>query len=103
MERDSRHLCQYLTVEPVKDPQGTALGDPADHRRGHLPAFANGQHTIESLGLDDGQHPLLGLAGHDLVGLHTGLAPRHGRHVDVHTHAATRRRLTGGARQSGTS
>ena len=33
---------------------------------------------------DDGQHPFLALAGHDLPRLHARLATRNGGHVDVH-------------------
>ena len=101
MERGGGHLGQNLSIEAVKDSQCTPLGDPTDHRRSHLPASTDDQHSVEALGLDDGQHPLLGLAGHDLVGLHAGLAPRHGRNIDVHAHATTRRRFAGGTRQPG--
>ena len=54
-----------------------------------------------SLGRDDGQHPLLALARHHLERLHARLAAGHGAHVDVHAHAAARRRLAGGAGEPG--
>ena len=50
---------------------------------------------------DDGQHPLLALAGHDLPGLHALLTPGHRGDVDVHADAAPTGRLTGGAGQTG--
>ena len=78
VERGGGHLGQHLAVETVEDAQRTAVGDPANDGGRHLPALADGQHAVQALGLHDGQHPLLGLAGHDLVGLHAGLPSGHG-------------------------
>ena len=68
---------------------GRRVGDPPDDGGPHLPPPRRGRATSSrSLGLDDGQHPLLALGGHHLEGLHARFAPGHGRDVDVHAHAA---------------
>ena len=65
---------------------------PGDAARRPSPAPPSGAQmastSSRSSGLDDGQHPLLALRGHDLERLHARLAPRHGGDVDVHAHAA---------------
>ncbi len=105
-EGAGRYVAEHLAVEPVEDAQPPRLpvagiGDPAHHGRAHLPAAADLLHPGQVLGGDDGQHPLLALGGHDLVGGHARLAPGHGRHVDVHAHAAAGRGLAGGTDQAG--
>ena len=42
-----------------------------------LPLLADREHLVEALGLADAEHPLLGLADHDLERLHVRLAQRH--------------------------
>ncbi len=98
-------IAQHLAVEPVEDAQTARaarrrLGDPAHHRRAHLPPPAHLLDPGQVLGGDDGQHPLLALGGHHLVGRHARLATGHGRDVDVHAHAAPGRGLTGGTHQT---
>ena len=101
VEGGGRHVGQHLAVEAVQDAQRAAVGDPADDCGPDLPPLADGHHPVEAVGLHDGQHPLLGFAGHDLVGLHPRLPSGHGRHVHVHADPAARRRLAGGTRQPG--
>ncbi len=69
------------------------LGDPADHRRAHLPAPADLLDLRQRVGGDDGEHPLLALGGHHLVGRHVRFAQRHRGHVDVHADATPCRGL----------
>ena len=97
VQRRRGDVGQHLAVEPVEDPQRAAGGDGADDGRPHLPPGADREHLVEGGGLDDGQHPLLRLAGHDLERLEARLAPRHLRHVDVHADTAAAGRLGGGA------
>ena len=92
---------QDLAAGPVEDPQPAAGGHRADHRGLHLPAPAHRHHGVEVARLDDGQHPLLGLAGHDLGRHHPGLPEGHGAHVDVHPEPAVGRDLARGAAQTG--
>ena len=66
--RSSRSSTRSRPV-PVTVPMTDAL---ISHSR------ADGEHLVEVAGLDDGEHPLLALAGHDLEGLHALLA-----HVDL--------------------
>ena len=101
VERRRGHIGQHLAVPPVEDPQLPAGGDPAHDVGRHLPAGADGQDLVEVAGLDDGQHPLLGLRGHHLEGRHAGLAAAHRGHVHVHAHAGPGGRLTGGTGQAG--
>ena len=76
-------------------------GDRADHRGPDLPPLADGQHGVEVVGLDDGEHPLLALRRHDLEGLHARLAPRDRADVDVHADAARDGRLARRAAEAG--
>ncbi len=97
---------QHLTVEPVEDTQvpglaGRRVGDPAHHRRTDLPPAADLLDAGQILGPHDGQHPLLALGRHDLVGGHARLAPGDGGDVDVHPHPTPGRRLAGRADQAG--
>jgi len=57
------------------------------------------KYPFQAAGFHYGEHALLGLAGHHLVGLHARLTPRYRRHVDVHPDAATGGRLARGAGQ----
>jgi hypothetical protein len=104
-EGHGRHVAEDGAVEAVEDAQppggaGGCLGDLADHGGADLPLGAHRLDALEVLRRDDGQHALLALGGHHLVVDHPGLAPRHGRHVDVHAHAAAGRRLAGGAHEA---
>ena len=65
-----------------------AGGHRADHRGRASPSGRRWRAPRRGAGLDDGQHALLALAGHDLEGLHARLALGHLGHVDVHAHAA---------------
>ena len=58
-------------------------GDLADRGRVDEPLLAHGDDLVDALGLDDAQHPLLGLRDHDLERLHVGLAQRHLADVEV--------------------
>ena len=101
MQRRRRHVGQDLAVEPVEDAQLAARGDGADHRGDDLPPLADGEDRVEVAGLDDGQHALLALAGHDLERRHARLALGHLGHVDVHPDPAAAGRLAGGAGEPG--
>ena len=71
-------------------------------RRRDLPRGADGEHLVEVVGLDDGQHALLGLAGHDLERLHARL--RGGGRRTTSTSMPTPPldgRLAGGAGEAG--
>ena len=66
-----------------------------------LPALAHGEHALEHLRADDGDHPLLALADHHLPRLHPLLAARHGIQPEVDPalagHLGERGGETGGA------
>ena len=85
----------------LEDAQPARSGDGPDDRGTDLPAVTDGEHLVEILGADDGEHPLLRLARHHLERLHARLAPRHLGDVDVHARAALGRGLARGARESG--
>ena len=87
------HVAEDLATETVDDAQPPRfaverLGDPADHRRPHLPAPADLLDLRQRVRGHDGQHPLLALGGHHLEGGHVRFAARHRGHVDVHADAA---------------
>ena len=111
-ERGRRHVGQHRAVESVEDAQAPdrrpvgpddRLGDRPDPGGPDLPALADLGHPGPRRRGDDGQHPLLALAGHHLPGLHPLGPPGHGGHVDVHPDAAPGRGLAGGAGEPGTT
>ena len=57
--------------------------------------------AAEVAGLDDGEHPLLALARHDLDRAHRLLPARNGSDVDVHAEPCPRSGLAGGAGEPG--
>src|SRR5690606_24687958 len=66
-----------------------------------LPLLADGEEHVEVPRLDDGQHPLLALADHDLEGLHALLADVDLREPQVHPDPALGGGLAGGAGDAG--
>ena len=102
VQRSGGDVGQHLAVEAVEDAQAPAVPvDGADDTGAHLPTPADGEHLVEGLGLDDGQHPFLALARHHLERLHARLPLGHGVEVHVHPHTATAGRLAGGTGQPG--
>ena len=61
VERRRRDVADAPAVEP-STMRSAALGDPPDHRGADLPLVADLEHAVDVLGLDDGEHALLGLA-----------------------------------------
>ena len=100
VEGSRRQLGQHLTVGAVAHPKQTPFSHPSHYRGLHVPAIANGQHIVEPVGRDDGQHPLLRLAGEHFEGLHARLTAGDGGHVHIHAHPAPRCGLAGGAGES---
>src|SRR5207245_6471459 len=68
-----------------------------------LPPLADAEHLVEMFARDDREHTLLRLAGHDLDGLHAGLARRDLRQVHIHSRAALGRGLTRRAGEPGSA
>ncbi len=108
VQRRGGNVGQHLTVPSVEDAQaparattGGAGGHAADHAGPHVPTPADGEHLVEIARLDDRQHALLRLAGHDLERLHARFAPGDGRDVDVHADTSPRRGLARGTGQPG--
>ena len=101
MQGGGRDVGEHLSVEALAHPETTRAVDLPDHGGPHLPPVAQGLDPLKVVGSHDGQHALLGLAGHDLERLHARLSPRNRTHVDIHADSASRRGLTGGARKAG--
>ncbi len=99
VEAGGRDIGQDLAVPTVEDPQAPPGRHPANHRGPHLPLGAARQDRGQVVGRDNGDHPFLALAGHDLEGQHGRFPQGHRGHVDVHPDPAARRRLAGSADQ----
>lgn len=69
----------------------------------HLPLGAQLGDVIPIFGRNDREHAFLAFGRHDLVGRHARFAKRDRRHVDVHAHAAARRRFARGTNQTRTT
>ncbi len=74
-EEAGRDLAHDL-VRP-EGAQQAGVGHLADDCVVQLPAIADGEHVLEHLRADDGDHPLLALGDHHLPRLHPLLAERH--------------------------
>ena len=71
--------------------RGSLLGHLADRGGAGLPLSQSATTSSTRVGLDDGEHPLLGLGDHHLEGLQVGLAQRHPAHVDLDRRPRPRR------------
>src|SRR5215210_4143151 len=80
----------------VDDAQVAVIGDASDDRPDELVAFGEQQDLIDLLGLDDGEHPLLGLGDHDLRRLHPPLAQGHPVGLDLDADPTLRSHLRSG-------
>ncbi len=98
-ERGDGHVADELAV--AQHAHAPAVGDLADRRAVHLPLGAQLEHGVDVGGLDDAQHPLLGLADHDLERLHAGLAQGYPGDVEVDPDAALGGHLGGGGGEAG--
>ena len=75
------------TSSAAHDLDPAIIGDLADDRRRQAPARADLEHRVEPARGDDGAHPLLALADHDLERRHARLAPRDRVEVDADARA----------------
>src|SRR5215211_693077 len=89
----------YFSV--VDDAQVAVVGDAAYDRPDELVAFGEPENLIDLFGLDDGEHPLLGLRDHDFGGLHPALTQGYRVGLDLDADPALRGHLRGGRGDAG--
>ncbi len=87
--------------QPARSAVRRRRGDLADRGGEHAPLVGRLEHRFELLRRDDQQHPLLGLAGEDLVRVHGWLAQRDPLQPDPHAGAGRRGGLGQRAGQPG--
>jgi hypothetical protein len=94
VERLGRHIGEHLAVEgrrrcaTGRTPSPGSVTVPTTVARTSQRSQRRSTSGEVGSGVDDGEHPLLGLRGHHLEGLHALLAARARRDVDVHAHPA---------------
>src|SRR5581483_9632338 len=97
-ERVGRNFGHNLAV--LQDAHLSVVGHPANFDRVQSPLFEDSKDFLSPAFVGHQQHALLGLAEHDFVGRHAGLALGNAVQLDLHPHVAARAHLAGGAGQA---